>query len=124
MGRVHEIDSGYYDPPDEETIPLDGYYDSPEDRDMNEQEKLFEDWWKQEGQCIDPDFSDVPWFDKRKGLAAEAFYAAMAMSRNYTADDATEPEQFVFANGRVVTIGDDDTLKIGTVDALPKRRAR
>ena len=28
MGRVHDIDSGYYDPPDEEQIPLDGYYDA------------------------------------------------------------------------------------------------
>lgn len=91
---------------------------------MTEQEKLFEDWWDRDGKFIDPDYSDVPWFDKRKGLAAEAFSAALAMSRNYTADDAAEPEQFTFANGRVVTIGDDDTLKIGTVDAMPRRRER
>lgn len=32
MGRVHEIDSGYFDPPDEEPIPLDCYYDvAPEE---------------------------------------------------------------------------------------------
>lgn len=90
---------------------------------MTEQEKLFEDWWKRDGAGIDSD-PDVPWFDKRKALAWEAFSFAMAASRNYTADDPVEPEQFTFGNGRVVAIGDDDTLKIGTLDALPKRRAR
>lgn len=76
---------------------------------MNKRDKLFEDWWERDGKSIEPDLSD----DKRKGLAAEAFNAALAMSRNYTADDPTEPERFVFANGRVVTIGNDDKLKIG-----------
>ncbi len=76
-------------------------------------EQMFEDWWTRDGRFIDPDTSDVPWFDKRKGLAARAFIAALAMSRNYTADDDTDPSQFTFANGRTVTIGDDVTLKIG-----------
>ena len=81
------------------------------DRDVNQ----FEDWWSRSGKFIDPDTSDVPWFDKRKGLAAAAFDAAMAMSRSYVADDAVDPIQFTFANGRIVTIGDDGTLKIGLV---------
>lgn len=87
---------------------------------MTEQERLFEDWWKRDGKFIDPDTSDVPWFDKRKGLAAAAFEAAMAMSRNYTADDPVEPEQFKFANGRVVTLGDDGTLKINQPEPRPR----
>lgn len=36
----------------------------------------FEQWWDLTGRFIDPDFSDVPWFDKREGLAAAAFDAA------------------------------------------------
>lgn len=34
----------------------------------------FEEWWTREGKFIDPDTSDVPWFDKRKGLCAHAYY--------------------------------------------------
>jgi hypothetical protein len=37
---------------------------------------LFENWWEEEGRFIDPDTSDVPWFDKRKELAGLAFVAA------------------------------------------------
>lgn len=88
---------------------------------MTEIEKLFEDWWSRDGKYIDPDTSDVPWFDKRKGLAAQAFDAAMQMSRNYVADDAAEPEQVTFANGRVVTIGNDGTLKINQPRPAPGR---
>lgn len=35
----------------------------------------FEEWWESEGKYIDPDFADVPWFDKRKALAEAAFNA-------------------------------------------------
>lgn len=86
---------------------------------MTEQEKLFEDWWNKDGRFIDPDTSDVPWFDKRKGLAAYAFEAAMQMSRNYTADDAVSADQVMFANGRIVTIGDDGSLKVNQSDIKP-----
>lgn len=68
------------------------------DRDGN----LFDDWWHRDGQYIDPDTSEVPWFDKRKALARMSFEAAMAASRNYTADEAVEALQFTFANGRIV----------------------
>ena len=82
------------------------------DRDTN----MFEDWWHRDGRFIDPDTSDVPWFDKRKALAEYAFDAAMAMSRNYVADDAVDATQFTFANGRIVTAGDDGYLKISKSD--------
>lgn len=36
----------------------------------------FDDWWMLDGRYIDPDTSDVPWFHKRKELAALAFLAA------------------------------------------------
>lgn len=36
----------------------------------------FESWWTSDGRFIDPDTSDVPWFDKRKELAALAFIEA------------------------------------------------
>jgi hypothetical protein len=36
----------------------------------------FTDWWETEGSFIDPDTSDVPWFDKRKSLCQAAFDAA------------------------------------------------
>ncbi len=35
----------------------------------------FEIWWDDTGKYIDPDTDDVPWFDKRKGLAGLAFIA-------------------------------------------------
>ena len=38
----------------------------------------FDEWWSRDGQFIDPDTSDVPWFDKRRGLAEYAFGAGMA----------------------------------------------
>lgn len=37
----------------------------------------FETWWARDGRYIDPDTSDVDWFDKRKELAAIAFAAAL-----------------------------------------------
>ncbi len=76
----------------------------------------FDEWWTREGKFIDPDTCDVPWIDKREALAQCAFRAAIAQSRNYVADDHVVPTQFTFANGRVVTVGDDGTLKIGEVE--------
>jgi hypothetical protein len=35
----------------------------------------FDAWWQQDGRGYDPDTEDVPWFDKRKGLAEYAFDA-------------------------------------------------
>jgi hypothetical protein len=34
----------------------------------------FEDWWEADGRFFDPDFSEVPWFDKRKDLAEYAWH--------------------------------------------------
>ncbi len=42
----------------------------------------FEKWWEEAGQYYDPDSSDVPWFDKRKELAREAFNAAVIHCTN------------------------------------------
>lgn len=68
----------------------------------------FDDWWDQTGKCLDPDTSDVPWFDKRKGLAELAFRAALALSGNYVADDSVYPQRVDFANGRFVTLQAND----------------
>lgn len=37
--------------------------------------EMFADWWKAYGRSIDPDTEDVPWYDKREGLAGMAFIA-------------------------------------------------
>jgi len=37
----------------------------------------FDLWWREDGRFIDPDTSDVPWFDKREALSAMAFAAGM-----------------------------------------------
>ena len=42
--------------------------------------KGFDAWWSADGQYLDPDTSDVPWFDKRRGLAEYAFVAGAASS--------------------------------------------
>ena len=89
-----------------------GHIEDMKEKFANNDVNQFEDWWHRDGKFIDPDTADVPWFDKRKGLAAAAFEAAMAMSRNYVADDAVDATQFTFANGRIVTAGDDGYLKI------------
>jgi hypothetical protein len=70
-------------------------------------EERFEEWWSREGRWIDPDTSDVPWFDKRKELCGSAFIAAFAQSSNYVADDVCEPHAVTFANGRTVKINPD-----------------
>lgn len=35
----------------------------------------FARWWDATGKYLDPDTSDVSWFDKRKELASQAFMA-------------------------------------------------
>lgn len=40
---------------------------------MNDTDKTFAKWWRDEGRMYDPDTDDVPWFDKRKFLAEIAF---------------------------------------------------
>lgn len=44
-------------------------------------DKAFEKWWSDEGIYIDPDTSDVPWFDKRKELCEYAWDAAFALGQ-------------------------------------------
>ena len=75
---------------------------------MEQTDKTFENWWSTDGRMYDPDTEDVPWFDKRKALAALAFdkgvEIGMARSRNYTANSAVDPDRIHFANGRVVKL--------------------
>lgn len=72
------------------------------------EEQLFDDWWARTGKGLDPDTEDVPWYDKRKGLAQAAFAAAMAQSRNYICDKSYDPTEVTFANGRKVWIRFDE----------------
>lgn len=50
---------------------------------MMTRDEQFESWWNNSGKSYDPDTSDVPWYDKRKALAREAFMHAL--SRNQPA---------------------------------------
>lgn len=79
----------------------------PNEEHVTDTDERFAEWWSRDGRFIDPDTDDVPWFDKRKGIAAAAFHAAMAQSGNYIADDPVTPMQVTFANGRQVTIAAD-----------------
>lgn len=79
--------------------------------------KQAEEWWVRRGQYIDPDTDDVSWFDKRKGLAMEAFAAAWAQAGNYTANTHVAPTEILFANGRTVKIV-DGSLEVGSNDGL------
>lgn len=72
----------------------------------------FEEWWARRGQKIDPDTEDVSWFDKRKGLAVEAFIAGWRQAGNYTANTCEAPTEILFANGRTVKIV-NGSLEIG-----------
>ena len=74
----------------------------------------FDSWWKRKGQFIDPDTTDVPWFDKRKALAEQAFNAALAISTNYVADHEVYPQVITFANGRVVAMKGQGHLFVST----------
>ena len=38
----------------------------------------FDDWWIADGKFFDPDFSEIPWFDKRKDLAEYAWHRGRA----------------------------------------------
>lgn len=83
-----------------------------ERRFADHEQNLFDEWWGREGRFIDPDTSDIPWYDKRRALAEHAFHIAMAISRNYVADDDTDALQFTFANGRIVQWSENG-LRIG-----------
>jgi hypothetical protein len=39
-------------------------------------EAEFDNWWRTEGAYIDPDFSEVDWYDKRRELCFYAYRAA------------------------------------------------
>lgn len=54
---------------------------------------VFADWWSDEGQYLDPDTDDVPWFDKRRGLAEMAFHAG-ALSDAATWPDFAAPAKY------------------------------
>lgn len=71
-------------------------------------EAEFADWWHRTGHKLDPDTSDVSWYDKRKGLAEAAFHAAMAIGGNYVCDKECEPTEAEFVNGRRVWIRFDE----------------
>lgn len=70
----------------------------------------FDKWWSEEGRSIDPDTSDVSWFDKREELCGYAFKAGVkigfARAGNYTADDDTNATEIIFANGTKVSVVD------------------
>lgn len=77
---------------------------------------IFDEWWQRIGQSLDPDTEDVPWFDKRKDLARDAFIAGASAAMNYEADRETEPMQISFVGGRTViacTREGDPFLMIG-----------
>ena len=48
-------------------------------------EEMFDLWWSSDGRMIDPDTGDVPWYDKREGLAAAAFIAGYRQAMKLTA---------------------------------------
>ncbi len=48
--------------------------------DLDEKDREFTKWWRRDGIMFDPDTEDVPWFDKREGLAEYAWDAAMRQS--------------------------------------------
>lgn len=63
--------------------------------------ETFENWLQRTGQ----DAKNVGAIE----LAKSAWLAALAQSRNYTADAVVMPERITFANGRVVYIADNKT---------------
>lgn len=52
----------------------------------------FEGWWQDDGRFYDPDTADVPWFDKRKGLAEYAYVAGLRKAKYSTGMDGRAPE--------------------------------
>lgn len=54
---------------------------TPEQAIVVETQKASTLWWDTEGRYIDPDFSDVDWYDKRGELARDAFEAGAKWQR-------------------------------------------
>lgn len=63
--------------------------------------ETFEQWWQRIGLSLMGKNTTYP------EVARMAFLAALAQSRNYTADEEVKPEKITFANGRVVWIADN-----------------
>lgn len=58
-----------------------------------EAEASFEQWWSADGLFIDPDSADIPWYDKRKGLAAEAYFAGLSAGSKQVAEEEEDWRQ-------------------------------
>ncbi len=89
--------------------------ESPTSIQARKESDQFDEWWQRSGKYLDPDTSEVSWHDKRKELAALAYVAGMAQSRNHIADAAVSPTIFHFKNGVTVSIqyeGDTPYLHI------------
>lgn len=53
----------------------------------------FQDWWNSDGRFLDPDTSDVPWFDKREALAEYAYDAALSQAQSALAAMRAQKEE-------------------------------
>lgn len=61
----------------------------------------FDTWWSDDGQYLDPDTSDVPWFDKRRSLAEAAYDAGAATGGKPWPDFVAPPKHDNAAPGWV-----------------------
>ena len=53
----------------------------------------FDVWWEKDGRFYDPDFSEVPWFDKRQSLAEYAWLRSREAAKS-PAQSAPQPDQW------------------------------
>lgn len=75
----------------------------------------FERWWQDQGRLLDPDYSDVSWFDKRKELCRHAWGAAQAGHWNDPEDPPEKPGE-VWVRWRDREYGKEEHASLGYYD--------
>jgi uncharacterized coiled-coil DUF342 family protein len=76
-------------------------------------DELSEEWWSEDGKYIDPDTSDVGWFDKRGELAMLAFIKGYRIGRDSLTKQITslaaERDQAVQERDKILAVINEET---------------
>ncbi|MCU1301988.1 MAG: hypothetical protein JWQ87_2272 [Candidatus Sulfotelmatobacter sp.] len=70
----------------------------------------FDAWWAKDGRYYDPDTSDVPWYDKRKGLAEYAYQRGKLVTTRWA--ESFKPAEPAFDGSNRVPATVEDAIRV------------